>query len=154
MNDTYEIKIDGLDKLIRVLQKNVTGSIGVLAGKNARMGDGSNATIGMKHEFGDPKEGLPIRSWLRMPIIEHLEKNLEKADAFTDKTIKEVVKEGSIVPWMKKVMVTAEGCIADAFDTGGFGKWKPSNMVFKKNKQTLVETQQLRNSVTSEVKLG
>ncbi len=53
---------------------------------------------------------------------------------------------------VKKVAVVAEGIVAEAFDTGGFGQWPPSDMTHKKVHQTLVETQQLRNSITSEVK--
>ena len=45
-----------------------------------------------------------------------------------------------------------ESIVQDAFSTGGFGKWKPSRMENKQTKQTLVETQQLRNSITSDVK--
>lgn len=124
--------------------------LGVLGGHNARKGEGSNAEIGQKHEFGD--DGLPIRSWLRMPITTHLQKELEKSGAFEEEAILKIINEGDIEKWMKKVGIVGESCVSQAFDTGGFGQWKPSDMRFKKVKQTLVETQQLRNSVTSDVK--
>jgi phage gpG-like protein len=65
--------------------------------------------------------------------------------------LNDVLKSGTFTPWLKKVAVLAEGIVADAFASGGFGKWPPSDMTHKKNHQTLVETQQLRNSITSEV---
>ncbi len=110
----------------------------------------SNATIGAAHEFGSAK--LPKRSFLREPITDHLQERLDIAGAFDETKLKKVIADGSILEWMKKIAVTAEGIVLEGFDTGGFGKWKPSEMKFKKVKQTLVETTQLRNSITSEVK--
>jgi hypothetical protein len=66
--------------------------------------------------------------------------------------LEQVVREGSIAAWMEKVGVTAERIVADAFATGGFGLWAPSNMEHKLVQQTLVETQQLRNAIVSELK--
>jgi hypothetical protein len=47
---------------------------------------------------------------------------------------------------------TAEKIIQDGFTSCGFGKWKPSDMTHKKVAMTLVETQQLMESISSEVK--
>lgn len=149
MSDDMDTK--GLDNLIKALgEEQPIGRIGVLGNGNQRKDENSNAEIGAKHEFGD--DNLPIRSWLRMPLIDKMQESLENSGAFSKEASKKVVQEKSVVPWLKKVMVVAEGVVLDAFATGGFGKWKPSNMKYKKNHQTLVETQQLRNSVTSEVK--
>ncbi len=145
-----------LDALIKAFnQENAVGLIGVLGSKTNRRGtkvlDGpTNAEIGAKHEFGD--DNLPIRSWLRMPLTEHMQTALESHGAFDPAVSKKVVKQKSIVPWLKKVMIIAEYVVIEAFASGGFGKWKPSNMKYKKNHQTLVETQQLMRSITSEVK--
>lgn len=145
-----EYKDTGISDLIKAFGGKMPSiKIGIL-GKNAREGGGTNSEIGLKHEFG--KDGMPVRSFLRMPLIENLGKYLENAGAFNEEVLKEVIEQKSILTWMKKIGVTAERVVADGFDSGGFGKWKPSNMSFKKNKQTLVETQQLRNSITSEVK--
>lgn len=125
--------------------------------KNAKLKSGdfenlTNAAIGAAHEFGTSK--LPQRSFLRVPIADKLPKEMVDAGLLDKNVVKEVIKTKSVVPWLKKVMILCEGIVADAFDTGGFGKWKPSNMKNKTNKQTLVETQQLRNSITSDVKEG
>lgn len=109
----------------------------------------NNAEIGAFHEFGTDK--LPVRSFLRFPITAYMGKYLNKSKAFDMAAFKKVLAEGSMVTWLKKVGLVAEVVVSDAFDSGGFGQWRPSNMGPKKNKQTLIETQQLRNSITSEV---
>ncbi len=152
-DDTISINTKGLDQLLKALKgKLPVVQVGVLGDKNRRTtADGvSNATVGAAHEFGTTK--LPIRSFLRMPITENLRKYLEKSGFFKPDVLKQVMVAGSIKAWMEKIGVVAETVVADAFASGGFGKWKPSNMANKKNHQTLIETQQLRNSITSRVK--
>lgn len=155
MSDDTTLNVDGLDKLIRALKKEPPKTrVGVLGSKTVRTSQEgaspSNAEIGAAHEFGTTT--LPQRSFLRIPISENLQKYMEKSGAFTKEAIQQVLADGSLVPYMKKVATIAEAIVAEAFNTGGFGKWKPSKMDSKKVKQTLVETQQLRNSITSEVK--
>lgn len=142
------------DKALKKLIKAFKGAIpqirvGIMAGKAGRKDGSSNAAIGAKHEYGG--DGMPIRSFLRMPLSEHLNQKLEASGAFKEVTLREVIRLGSILPWCQKLAITAEGVVQEAFATGGFGKWKPSDMRFKKNHQTLVESQQLRDSITSEV---
>lgn len=148
-----ELKIEGLQKLLKALKGEIPGvRVGILGKHNHRSGKGNetNATIGAKHEYG--ADGMPQRSFLRIPIAEHLQAYLDKSNAFKPDILKRVVKEGNIIPWLEKIGITAEAVVSDAFDTGGFGKWTPSNMKYKKVHQTLVETKQLRESISSEVK--
>lgn len=143
-----------LDKIVRALRNGKIAGIKIgIFGNNQGRDDGeNNATIGMFHEFGTSI--LPQRSFLRVPITEHLGKNLEKSGAFDEETLKEVVADGDMKPWLDIIAVEAEGVVQDAFDTGGYGKWPKSDMTNKENSQTLVETTQLRNSVTAVVKVG
>jgi hypothetical protein len=147
----YVINTKGLDKLVKALKtKPPVARVGILS-KNARNTQGpGNATIGAMHEFGTTK--TPVRSFLRVPISEHLEKEMESSGALDKKVLADVVSQGTILPWLQKIAILAEGIVAQAFDTGGFGKWPLSNYSHKKNHQTLVETNQLRESITSEVK--
>jgi hypothetical protein len=146
------LKDKGLKTLIALLKdKTPTVKVGVLGGKNLRKdGVETNAQIGLKHEFG--KEGMPVRSFLRMPLIEKLNKTLQKSNALDIKTIKKVIEEKSFFNFIQKIGIVSVAIIDDAFHTGGFGKWKPSKMEYKTNHQTLVETQQLRESIDYEVK--
>lgn len=150
-DEAYEINTKDLDKFIKSLRGKLPElKVGILADTNPRNFGGTNAEIGAKHEFGE--EGLPVRSFLRMPLNEKLNSSLENSNLFDKETLKDVIKKGTLSPWLQKVGFVAESVILEAFDTGGFGKWKPSNMKYKTVKQTLVESQQLRNSITSEVK--
>ena len=138
----------GLTELIKNKNKGVV-KIGILGDSNARNDGDSNASIGAKHEFGDDK--LPVRSFLRMPLVEKLQKALSDAGALDKETLDALLKKKDKTLWLKKIGIVAEGVIGEAFDTGGFGRWQTSNMKNKKVHQTLVESQQLRDSITSEV---
>lgn len=177
-SNSVEYKDLGLDKLIKALSKdNAIPSIkvGILGDGSKREVDTSsikpgndlkskllskvlisttkylaptNAEIGAIHELG---LGVPIRSFLRAPLVSHLKKYLEEAGAFDKEALEEVAKSGKLIPFMQKIGLVAESVVQDAFNTGGFGEWKPSNMKNKKVQQTLVESQQLRESITSKV---
>lgn len=149
-DDIVAMNTRGLDQLIKATKKLPVIQIGVLGANDVREDGESNAEIGAKHEFG--ADGMPMRSFLRVPLSDHLSNYLEESGAFDKAALTEVVKLGSFTPWMRKVATTAEAVVLDGFQTGGFGRWRPSIMTFKKLKMTLIETQQLRDSITSEVK--
>lgn len=151
MNDTIEYKDLGLSALVKAFSGRVpTARVGILGSSTNRDGKLNNATVGSFHEFGTST--LPVRSFLRVPILEHFRRYLLKSHAFTPEKLKQIVQSKSARPWVEMIGVIAETVVMDAFNTGGFGRWKPSNMSFKKNHQTLVETQQLRDAITSDVK--
>lgn len=173
-DDAFTLNTKNLDGMLKALKNNLSRArVGILGGKsirnNAPIAGGkslnaaskapsgkinvtTNAAVGAIHEFGT--NNMPQRSFLRVPISENLQKNLESSGAFTDDELKIVVKEASLVPWLQRVAAIAEKIVSDAFDTGGFGKWpKWKTPGYKNNTgQLLVDTQQLRNSITSEVK--
>lgn len=151
--DKTDLNTDGLDKLMKALKDVPVVHVGILGGGERTSQNGqqslTNASVGAIAEFGTSK--TPVRSWLRVPLIEHLDKRLQESGILKQAALKDIIKTGSFVQVMAKVGIISEAIIADGFDSGGFGKWPPSKMSGKKNHQTLVETQQLRNSVTSEV---
>lgn len=156
-NDTVEIK--GLDQLVKALKvKPPIVRIGVLGSSSRPASKGnkqaaSNAEVGAAHEFGAPARGIPQRSFLRVPISEHLEKELEKSGITDPDTLGEVIKSGDLIPWMQKIAVVAEGIVDDAFETSGDGKWpawKDPNYT-NEGGMLLVNTGALRDSITSEV---
>ena len=147
-----EIKFDTkkLEQLIKALNESakVHVKIGVL-GEGEKRDDGmSNAEIGRIHEFGI---GQHQRSFLRVPLMDHLNEELKQAGAFSDESVKQILREGSFKPFFGRVAVLGERIVQDAFDTSGNGKWPESNMANKVTKQTLVESRQLRRSITSKV---
>lgn len=176
-----ESKLDtkNLDQLAKALKSNLKNvRIGILGGsKNVRSeSDGeikagakvnatsgktkpnkpfdvsTNAAIGVLHEFGTGK--MPMRSFLRMPLAENLQKYMAKAGAFNTDQLLAVIKDQSITPWLKAIAVLAESIVQDAFMTGGFGKWPAWKTpgYRNKNNRILEDTGQLRDSITSEVK--
>ena len=152
-DDTIDFNDVNLRKLIEAFRNPPKVKVGVLGNKNNRSSPTgkamSNATIGAKHEFGE--DGNPIRSFLRFPLTKYLQKYLNKAGIFSEKALAQVVSSMSLKPWMVMIGGVGETVVDDGFQTGGFGEWKPSNMAKKKVQMTLVETQQLRRSITSRV---
>lgn len=140
-----------LDKILKGFKKPPVAAVGVMGDHAHRKeGEETNASIGARHEFGTDK--LPIRSFLRVPLTNKMSEFLEKSGAFDQESLDEIIRTGSLEAWVKKIGVVGEAVVLEAFNTGGFGEWKPSDMTHKKVHQTLVETQQLRNSITSEVR--
>lgn len=156
--DESTINLEGLDKLIKALKvKAPVIRVGILSGSSQRSSTAANtptnAEIGAAHEFGAPARGLPERSFLRMPLSRFLVKRMEAAGALDRETLKAIIKQGSLTPWLKKVAVLAEAVVQDAFDSGGFGEWPQWKKGYTSKTGTLlVDTGQLRDSITSEVK--
>lgn len=152
MADTIEVDLKGLDQLIKSLKgKLPVVRIGILGNGQSRQGTTSNAAIGAAHEFGTSK--LPIRSWLRVPLMDNLNKYLEKSGLFKDDLLKQFIKAGSIIPIMQKIAVVAENVVADGFGSNGFGKWAPWKGNYQSNSGNILDdTGQLKRSVTSDVK--
>ena len=111
----------------------------------------TNSEIGVIHEFGSDTAGIPPRSFLRMPIETH-SANIIKA--MKTEGVKAAVESLDAVKVFKILGVIAEGWVKTAFETGGFGKWAPLKEETKKAKGSsapLIDTGQLRRSITSDV---
>lgn len=151
---TSTFNMDGLKGILKALEgKASIGRVGILGSSSRADGKATNALIGAVHEFGTST--VPMRSFLRMPLTERLAKTLQASGAFSESALNDVIKQGSMKPWVEKMSIEAVGVVLDAFDTGGFGRWQalsPATLEQKKVKMVLVETQQLRNSITYDVK--
>lgn len=155
MSDEISFNTKRLDALIKAFGGDLPKvRVGVLGDSSHRIGgEGpTNAEVGASHEFGTSK--MPVRSFLRVPISENLMKYLEKGMMLDKKELELVVQSSSILAWVAKIGITAERIVQDAFSSGGFGKWPSWKTPGYQNNtgQLLVDTQQLRNSITSEVK--
>ena len=164
MSETI-LNVKGLDQLVKALKvKPPVARVGILqskvhfaqlkAGQKMPTHAPTNAEVGAAHEFGAPARNLPQRSFLRVPISEHLQSYMEKSGALDKDTLRDVIKSGTITPWMKKIAALADNIVMDAFESGGFGKWPQWAVPGYSNNagMLLVDTKQLRNSITSEVK--
>ena len=139
-------KLNALIKLLGSMPKEVR--VGILGAKAAREGELTNAEIGAIHEFGG--DIMPQRSFLKMPIDEKLGEYLEKSKMIDKDTLDKMIKEKAPDYISKRIGQLAVKASIEAFATGGFGKWLPSQDE-NDTGLTLVETQQLRNSITFEV---
>lgn len=155
-----EIKLNfsGLERVRRLLQDTNTKyvKVGVLGSTNNRSKGGStNAEIGFIQEFGRmEKPKIPARSFLRMPLREHLKDEIEKSKAFKEDEIDKAVAAGNGEQLVKKLGLVAEKVILEAFETSGWGKWKknaPFTVKMKGSNKPLIDTGELRKSITSQV---
>lgn len=154
--DPDEINLQGLEQLTRALKvKNPPHiEIGIIEPTSRENGKADNASIGAAHEYGAPEHNLPSRSWLRMPLTDHLQDEMETDGLLSEETTKKVISDGSVLPWLEKVKKSALAVVKKAFTSNGFGKWKeltPRYAKRKKVNQILVETGQLRDSVDAKV---
>lgn len=148
-----DLKLDGLEKLEKILRQNkIQIQIGILGDKAQREGENTNAAIGAAHEYGSTKRNLPERSFLRMPMNTQYFSNLESSGLFK-KTFEQIIKENGVKGFAKKLANVAERTVKEAFNTGGFGQWaKWKNPNYENNaNMILVNTQQLRDSITTKV---
>lgn len=148
------LNTDGLDKLLKALSGKLPKvKVGILGGKNARTGKvPSNAMVGAAHEFGSPARNLPQRSFLRMPITTQFKKYFKNAGLLEKETVERIMRVGDILGLLERIGILGETIVQDAFDSNGFGQWKPLSPGYENNTgNTLVDTTQLRNSITSRV---
>lgn len=102
---------------------------------------------GATHEYGAPQQGIPQRSFLRVPF------NTKRKDL--NKTIAkqfEAVAEGRDPEVaLGRIGVIATNVSKGAFTSLGYGAWspiKPATAAAKGSSQTLIDTGILRGSIT------
>ena len=145
-NDNATLNIKKISDLIKQYKERPPSvKVGIIGKeKNSRDDGKTNAEIGAIHEF----DTINKRSFLRMPIFlklnEKIESNLKTDD---NPSLHEIAY---------RVGILAEATIDEAFETGGWGNWTPSQKMFMQDAETqdlrtLVETGQLRASISSEV---
>mgnify|MGYP000868033099 CR=1 FL=1 len=113
--------------------------------------DQTNAEIGYRHEFGEGK--IPQRSFIRVPLMDNLGPRLAAPEFKTvvEGFLTDTASRDEVLGYMAEA---AEDTIDEAFETGGSGKWPAlaaSTIKSKGSDEILVETTQLRHSITSRV---
>lgn len=107
------------------------------------------AAIGFQHEFGVPERGIPQRSFLRDPlsrysgeVIDQLRKKLSIKDMSPQKALQQAGVQGVAI-------------VLEAFKTENNGQWKKlsqKTIDAKESAKPLIDTGQLRSSITYEVR--
>jgi len=154
---TSKVNIDtsGLSSIKKAFGKGGFVKVGVLGDNNSRDGDViNNAELGMVQEFGSPSKNIPPRSFLRMPLEAKKDEieSVGKTQAF-----KTAIENGDIDLALTLIGIKGEEIVDDAFTSSGFGQWdanRPSTVAKKGSSRALIDTGELRRSITSEVQSG
>lgn len=129
-----------LNKFVKSLESGHAVDVGIFGARDTKKerdeGGITNPQLGFIHEFG---RGVPMRSFLRMPIL-----------VKTNQILKQTVEAGALVKMamgdmlgvLSDLGIACETAIGEAFDSAGFGDWGHSH---------LTDTGQLRRSVASAV---
>lgn len=110
-----------------------------------------NPSLAAKHEFG---VGVPRRSMLRVPLHLHGDKVLKDARADVRATLKDLGRDShrTAARLLARVGVGAENLVQEAFETEGFGTWKPNaplTVALKGSDAPLIDTGEMRRAVDS-----
>ena len=162
IGQTGSVKIDmtGLKNLLAGIEEKYVVRVGLLGSKATETHQSksekpaknapTNAEIGLAHEKGVKSRNLPRRSWLEVPLQDHIGEYFAKLGP---KVIAKIVTEQSISAY-QDLSIVCEQIIQKGFETGGYGKWKPlkpATIAAKGSEQILIDTGQLRRAVTSQV---
>lgn len=154
--DSYiEADFAALDKLLGELGKTHYVDVGIL-GENAQKTSEGGETIGSygaKNEFGSVAEHIPKRSFIQMPI----ETRQSQIQAEVEPRMAKHLQAGDVAGIFVDIGISAEGVIQDAFDTHGFGTWKPNaertiemkTIRGRPGDSPLIDTGALRKSISS-----
>lgn len=115
----------------------------------------TNAQIGIMHEYGvKGKTGsgwqVPPRSFLWMPLSMHLMAAVNDKASVINKNL----NAADVFKCYELLGIIAENVVQEAFKTGGFGTWPklaPATIARKGSDKILIDTSQLRRSITSRV---
>jgi hypothetical protein len=119
------------------------------AARNAKRGRiDDNPSLGKLMEEGSVLKNIPPRSFIAMPLTQHLGPTVGQVNWF-EKLLKIGTKRT-----LAFLGVIGEETIQEAFSTGGWGAWPklhPRTIRRKKSSAILIESAQMRKAVTSRV---
>ena len=156
MKKKVNVRVDlsKMKDIQKFFKSNFYTKVGILRGKTNRKEKGlTNASLGVIHEFGSVTRKIPPRSFLRMPLEMKQEYIIAEILKRKRKITKEIY-QGNAKSFSEKLGILSEQVIQMAFESRGFGQWrenKPSTVRRKKSSSPLIDTGQLRRSITSKV---
>lgn len=134
-NDKTKVtyNLDNLEKLMKCLKDEKFVRVGIIGSKATNQHDSksgkTNAEIGSYHEFGgtsvNGKEQPPQRSFLWMPLKEQLKFDNSEMKELKKVMWKQFFVKNSADKFWQTLLTKALEVIEEAFDTEGFGQWKP-----------------------------
>lgn len=123
--------------------------VGVTAKTNDRSGEFSNAELAAVHEFGSPAHNIPERSFLRKPLINNAAQVANLAKNAVEKFIAGQITAEAVLGTIGE---EAKSISKEAITEGIAPALKPATIKRKKSSKPLIDTAQLLNSITYEVR--
>ena len=155
MTSKVTFNLDGLQKFKKDMVKTYSTRVGIMDDKATRKdvtGTMNNAEIGFIQIMGSLTHNIPPRDFLRFPI-EHERRDIMKT-INGSQIVKKAIGDGDIKKVFKLLGIAAEAAIKTAFQTGGFGQWKPLSprtIAAKGSAAILIDSGQLHNAIDSKV---
>nr|DAJ97448.1 MAG TPA: virion morphogenesis protein [Caudoviricetes sp.] len=123
--------------------------VGVTAKTNGRNGEFSNAELAAIHEFGSPARNIPERSFLRKPLISNAAVIANLAKNAVGKFITgQITAEAALGALGEEAKSISKTAITEGITPA----LKPATIKRKKSSKPLIDTGQLLNSITYEVR--
>ena len=169
LENVVKMNIKGLEQMKAQLDlaKKARVRIGILgdAARSAYPDGTSMAEVAFKSEFGFVTTGhmqrfdnsspigdqlVPARSFLRMPVGGYSSVIIGRVSNQFAKAI----WDGKFLGWLRRLGYSARNQVDKAFASAGFGMWSPNTpfrIAQKGSAQPLIDTGELRHSVSSDV---
>lgn len=154
MQSNYVVKVGIMGAKASEMHQTTTGASFKVGNRDVKRVVSSgltNVQLGVIHEFGSYSKNIPARSFLRMPLET---KRKDLLEFLGSKTAAKLIGEGKIKFLLELLGIKAEAIIQEAFESKGFGKWDanaPATIAQKGSSSPLIDTAQLRRSITSKV---
>lgn len=146
--------LDGLEDIKKKVGSSMRARVGVLGSNAIRDDEGgglTNAELMLIHMFGSVSRNIPPRDPLLMPIERNRRELIRRLGSGA---MRAAFENGDYKKMFQLLGLVAESFVQEAFETGGWGQWppdKPATIAAKGSSAILIDTAQLRRSVTSDV---
>ena len=126
-----KFNLDGMDELIKSLNDGYFLRVGIIGSKATATHDQKSgkttAKIGTFHEFGSQKvkDHPPRRSFLEDSLKFKIDFNTQQMQQIKKDMFKYVFQEKTPKKFLASLGAECLRAIKEAFETNGFGKWKP-----------------------------
>lgn len=150
-----KVNLDALESIRKEVGDSYRARVGVLGG-TAHQTDGSdssltNATLMLIMMFGSITKNIPPRDPLLAPILRHRRDLIRKLGGGQ---MKAAFERRDYKAMFALLGVAGEEIVQQAFETSGDGTWppnRPATIKAKGSSKPLINTSQLRRSVSSDV---
>jgi phage gpG-like protein len=123
--------------------------IGIPSSANPRQGAANNATIAAVHELGAPSRGIPARPFL----IPTMQNNADKYTTLMAQGFRNALQDKEKAAEVyEKIGLVASSDVKDYIVSGQFVPLKESTIDRKGSSKPLIDSGELRNSISYEVR--